>query len=79
MSKKRDMQRIIRAWKDETKATAIDMDKVALHAAGKGWPLPSSGFSGSSLIHFPSGGAGRGSQWDGGIPGRVLHHVSFFQ
>lgn len=59
MSKKRDMQRIIRAWKDETKATAIDMDKVALHAAGKGWPLPSSGFSGSSLIHFPSGGAGR--------------------
>jgi hypothetical protein len=40
MSKKRDMQRIIRAWKDETKATAIDMDKVALHAAGKGWPLP---------------------------------------
>jgi hypothetical protein len=40
MSKRRDMQRTIRAWKDETGETAIDMHKVAKWAVAKGWPLP---------------------------------------
>lgn len=40
MSKKRDKQRLIRAWKDETGETEIDMHKVAAYAVSKGWPLP---------------------------------------
>lgn len=40
MSKKRDMQRLIRAYKDETGEREVDMKKVAKWAAGKGWPLP---------------------------------------
>jgi hypothetical protein len=40
MSKKREMQRLIRVYKDETGEREIDMHKVAKWAAGKGWPLP---------------------------------------
>lgn len=40
MGKKKDMQRLIRAYKDETGELEIDMHKVAKYAAGKGWPLP---------------------------------------
>lgn len=40
MSKKRDMQRIIRAYRDETGESAVDMKVIAKWAAGKGWPLP---------------------------------------
>jgi hypothetical protein len=40
MSKRKDMQRLIRAYKDETGELALDMHKVAKWAAGKGWPLP---------------------------------------
>lgn len=40
MSKKKDMQRIIRAYKDDTGEREVDMHKVAKYAAGKGWPLP---------------------------------------
>lgn len=40
MSRRKDMQRLIRAYKEETKVTEIDMKKVAKWAAGKGWPLP---------------------------------------
>lgn len=40
MSKRKDMQRLIRAWKDETGKTAIDMHKVASWAVKQGWPLP---------------------------------------
>ncbi|CBS85469.1 hypothetical protein [Azospirillum lipoferum] len=40
MSKKRDMQRLIRAWKDESGEQEIDMQKVALYALKKGWPMP---------------------------------------
>ncbi|WP_026608340.1 hypothetical protein [Methylocapsa acidiphila] len=40
MSKKREMQRLIRAYKDETGKLEIDMKDVARWAAGKGWPLP---------------------------------------
>lgn len=40
MSKRKDMQRLIRSWKDETGETAIDMHKVARWAVAKGWPLP---------------------------------------
>lgn len=40
MSKKREMQRLIRAYKDETKERELDMHKVAKWAVGKGWTLP---------------------------------------
>jgi hypothetical protein len=40
MTKKKDMQRLIRAYKDDTGEREVDMHKVALYAAGKGWPLP---------------------------------------
>lgn len=40
MSKKREMQRIIRAYKDETGSREIEMKEVAGWAAKKGWPLP---------------------------------------
>lgn len=37
MSKKKQMQRLIRAYKDETGEREIDMRKVAKWAVGKGW------------------------------------------
>ena len=40
MSKKQDMQRLIRAYRDETGEREVDMHKVAKWAVGKGWPLP---------------------------------------
>lgn len=40
MSKRKDMQRLIRAYKDETGSHTIDMKKVAAWANAKGWPLP---------------------------------------
>lgn len=40
MSKRKEMQRFIRRYKDETGETEIDMHKVAEYAKGKGWPLP---------------------------------------
>ncbi len=40
MSKKREMQRVIRAYKDETGNREIEMKEVAKWAASKGWPLP---------------------------------------
>ena len=40
MSKRKEMQRFIRAYKDETGERELDMHKVAKWAAGKGWPLP---------------------------------------
>lgn len=40
MSKKRERQILIRAWKEETGATEIDMHAVAKWAVGKGLPLP---------------------------------------
>jgi hypothetical protein len=40
MSKKRERQLLISRWKEETGATEIDMEKVAIWAAAKGWPLP---------------------------------------
>ncbi len=40
MSKKRQMQRLIRAWKEDTGAVEIEMQKVVEYAVAKGWPLP---------------------------------------
>lgn len=40
VSKKNEMQRLIRNYKDETGEREIDMKKVAKWAVGKGWPLP---------------------------------------
>ena len=35
-----EMQRLIRQYKFETKATEVDMREVAKFAVSKGWPLP---------------------------------------
>jgi hypothetical protein len=40
MSKKREMQRLIRSFKDETGKREVDMKDVAKWAVSKGWPLP---------------------------------------
>lgn len=40
MSKKSEMQRVIRAYKDESGEREVDMKKVARWAANSGWPLP---------------------------------------
>ena len=40
MSKIAERQRLIRAYRDETGETEIDMHKVAEFAVSKGWPLP---------------------------------------
>lgn len=40
MSKMREMQRLIRHYRDETGELEVDMHKVAKWAASKGWPLP---------------------------------------
>jgi hypothetical protein len=39
-TKKQEMQRLIRLYKDESGEREIDMHKVALFAASKGWALP---------------------------------------
>lgn len=40
MSKRLEMQRLIRAYKEETGEHEIDMHEVARYANRKGWPLP---------------------------------------
>lgn len=40
MSKKKDLQRLIRAYKDDTGIREVEMSKVALYAKEKGWPMP---------------------------------------
>jgi hypothetical protein len=40
MSKRNEMQRLIRLYKDETGETQVDMKKVAQFAVNKGWPIP---------------------------------------
>src|ERR1700739_2642046 len=40
MSKRKEMQRLIRSWKDETGEAGVDMPRVAKWAVSKGWPLP---------------------------------------
>lgn len=40
MSKKREMQRLIRAYKDETGKREIDLKEVAKWMVEKGWPPP---------------------------------------
>jgi len=40
MSKRQDMQRFIRHYKDETGERVIDMKKVAEHAKRMGWKMP---------------------------------------
>jgi hypothetical protein len=40
VTKKQDMQRIIRHYKDETGEHEVDMHKVALYAYKMGWPMP---------------------------------------
>lgn len=40
MSKRQDMQRFLRHYKDETGERELDMYKVAQHAAKMGWKMP---------------------------------------
>lgn len=40
MSKRKDMQRLIRHYRDETGETEVDMKKVARFAALMGWKMP---------------------------------------
>lgn len=40
MSKKQDMQRLIRLYREQTGTQSVDMHEVAQHAVSKGWPLP---------------------------------------
>lgn len=40
MSKRLEMQRLIRHYKDATGEQEIDMHKVAMFARDKGWPMP---------------------------------------
>src|SRR3569833_3331266 len=40
MSKRNDMQRFLRHYKDETGERELDMLKVAQHAAKMGWKMP---------------------------------------
>ena len=40
MSKKKEIQRLIRAYKDETGELEVDMNKVAAWAVKGGWPMP---------------------------------------
>ena len=40
MSNRAEMQRLIRAYRDETGESEVNMHKVAPWLAGKGWPLP---------------------------------------
>ncbi len=40
MTKKKDLQRLIRAYKDDTGEREVDMHKVAAYALSKGWPMP---------------------------------------
>ena len=40
MSRRKEMRRLIRAYKDETGECELDMRKVAQWATKKGWPLP---------------------------------------
>jgi hypothetical protein len=40
MSKRKDMQRLIRAYRDETGERELDMKRVARWAVSKGWRLP---------------------------------------
>jgi hypothetical protein len=39
-SKKQEMQRLIRLFRDETGEKEVDMHKVAMFAMRKGWPMP---------------------------------------
>ncbi len=39
-TKKQEMQKLIRHYRESTGATSVDMHEVAKFAAGMGWPLP---------------------------------------
>jgi hypothetical protein len=81
MSKKREMQRLIRAWKDETGETEIDMKKVAKWAVGKGWPLPTPQNPIDILTKQFSDAAREETKRDGttGRPYRVYHSYTQMQ
>jgi hypothetical protein len=40
ITRKQEMQRLIRVYKDQTGESEVDMQKVAEFAVGLGWPLP---------------------------------------
>jgi hypothetical protein len=77
MSLRKDKQRAIRAWKDETGEIAVDMHKVAAWAVKKGWPLPEPQKP-IDILAKQFADAGReeiGHDPDTGQPYRVYHAV----
>jgi hypothetical protein len=81
MSKRREMQRVIRAYKDETGEREVDMHKVAKWAISKGWPLPKPASPLDLLAKEFTGAAREEIKYDKetGSPYRVYHSITVKQ
>ena len=77
MSKKQEMQRLIRAYKDETREREVDMHQVAIYAHKKGWPLPKPPSPLDLLARQFTQAAGDEIKYDSqtGKPYRVYHAI----
>src|SRR3990172_9378694 len=77
MSKRQEMQRLIRAYKDETGKREVDMHQVAIYAHKKGWPLPKPPSALDLLTKQFTQAAGDEIKYDAktGKPYRVYHAV----
>ena len=80
-TKRRQMQNLIRYYKDETGEKEIDMHKVAAYAAKKGWPLPRPVDPLDMLAKQFSSAAREETRYDKktGRPYRANHAVNTFQ
>jgi hypothetical protein len=78
MSKRGEMQRVIRSYKDETGEREVDMHKVAKWAISKGWPLPKPVSPLDLLAKEFTGAAREEIKYDKetGDPYRVYHSIS---
>lgn len=78
MSKRREMQRLIRAYKDETGERELDMHKVAQWAVKKGWKLPKPPNPMEILAHEFTSAARAVIEYDKttGKPYRVYHALT---
>jgi hypothetical protein len=76
-TKHKEMQFIIREWKNSTGNTEIDMHKVAEYAVAKGWPIPPPLTGIERLAKEFSQAAREETRQDGktGQPYRVYHSV----
>jgi hypothetical protein len=77
LSKIAERQRLIRAYRDETDETEIDMRKVAEFAVQKGWPLPKPADPIDNLARLFSEAARQEIRHDptNGNPYRVNHAI----